>query len=407
MLARSGDPLPGSAFAAPVYRIPALAVTGSGRVLAAYDVRLDWRDLPGDFDIALRHSDDHGLTWSDARVLRRHEPGRGFGDASFVVDPDSGRVFCWYVGSTGRSFFSADAGPDAAGLELWLSVSDDDGLTWRHRDLTALKPADVTGMFASSGNGSVTRTRLLQPFVLRTTDGQHYAATAYSDDGGDTWTLGERVGPDCDENKVLGLPDGSVLLHARATPRRRAARSVDGGRTFSAPVPDPALVDPACNGGLALLDTDRGPVVVASTCDDPDVRTRLSVRTSADLGHTWSPPVLVDAGASAYSVAAPLADGSLGLAWEAGDYDEIVFARIDAAELGLNGEPASLVARAGRPGAAKPPEVADPGAGSPFPHRGYEDPCHEARRHAQGTRWTGGEHSPNSVLGCRFVLGAC
>ena len=149
MLASSGDPFPGSAFAAPVYRIPALAVTGSGRVLAAYDVRLDWRDLPGDFDIALRHSDDHGLTWSDARLLRRHEPGRGFGDASFVVDPDSGRVFCWYVASTGRSFFSAEAGPDAAGLELWLSVSDDDGLTWRHRDFTALKPAHVTGMFAS------------------------------------------------------------------------------------------------------------------------------------------------------------------------------------------------------------------------------------------------------------------
>lgn len=382
MLARSGDPFPGAAFAAPVYRIPALAVTGSGRVLAAYDVRLDWRDLPGDFDIALCHSDDHGLTWSDARVLRRHEPGHGFGDASIVVDPDSGRVFCWYVGSTGRSFFSADAGPGAAGLELWLSVSDDDGLTWQHRDLTSLKPADVTGMFASSGNGSVVRmadpaeavrlaepveaqpaTRLLQPFVLRTTDGEHYAATAFSDDGGDTWTLGERVGPDCDENKVLGLPDGSVLLHARATPRRRSARSVDGGRTFSAPVPDPALVDPACNGGLALLTTDGGPVVVASTCDDPDARARLSLRTSTDLGHAWSPPVLVDAGASAYSVAVPLADGSLGLAWEAGDYDEIAFARISATDLGLTGEPASLVARAGRPGGARPPEV----AGAPYP----------------------------------------
>lgn len=62
MLARSGDPFEGSAFAVPCYRIPALAVTASGRVLAAWDVRLDWRDLPGDFDIALRHSDDHGRT---------------------------------------------------------------------------------------------------------------------------------------------------------------------------------------------------------------------------------------------------------------------------------------------------------------------------------------------------------
>ena len=55
-----------------------------------------------------------------------------------------------------------------------------------------------------------------------------------------------------------------------------------------------------------------------------------------------------------------LADGALGVAWEAGDYAEIVFARIGAAELGLGpaGGPATVRARAGAPGAAKPPEVA-------------------------------------------------
>lgn len=359
-IALSGEPFPGSAFDAPCFRIPALAVTGSGRVLAAFDVRADWRDLPGEFDIALRHSDDDGRTWSEARVLRRHTTGHGYGDASLVVDPASGRVHCWYVGSTGRSFFSAEAGPHAPGLELWLSTSDDDGLTWRHREMTAtLKPKDATGMFASSGNGATTSEgRLLQPFVLRTQAGEHFAATAHSDDGGETWSLGERVGPDCDENKVLGLPDGLVLLHARATPRRRVARSCDGGVTFTAPVPDAALTDPACNGGLALLATGTGPIVACTLCDDPSERTRLSVRTSSDLGATWSAPILLDAGASAYSVAVPLADGALGVAWEAGDYDEIVFARITQAELGLAGTPASVKAREGRTGAAKPPEVA-------------------------------------------------
>ena len=362
-LARAGDPFAGAAFSAPVYRIPALAVTATGRVLAAFDVRRDWRDLPGDFDIALRHSDDHGRAWSEARVLRRHTPGHGFGDASLLVDPGSGRVFCWYVGSTGRSFVSAEAGPRGEGRELWLAASDDDGLTWTHRDMTHLKPDDVTGMFAASGNGAVVRPpspsrgRLLQPFVLRTASGEHFAAVARSDDGGDTWTLGERVGPDCDESKVLGLPDGSVLLHARATPHRRTARSTDGV-TFGRPAADAALVDPGCIGGLTLLDAPGGPVVVASTCDDPRERTRLSVRISPDLGHTWTSALLVDAGASAYSVCAPLADGCLGLAWEAGDYEEIVFARVSPVELGLAGRPATLTPRNGRPGAARPPEVA-------------------------------------------------
>ena len=83
-IATAGEPFPGSAFSSPIYRIPALCVTGSGRILLAYDVREDWRDLPADFDMALRHSDDGGKTWSAPRALRRHEPGHGFGDASLV-----------------------------------------------------------------------------------------------------------------------------------------------------------------------------------------------------------------------------------------------------------------------------------------------------------------------------------
>ena len=332
----------------------------------------------------VRHSDDHGRTWTPTRVLRRHEEPavdavasgdvdagagraaapRGFGDASLLVDPASGRVLCWHVASTGRSFFSADAGPGGAGLELWLSASDDDGDTWTHRDLTAsLKPADVTGMFAASGNGATIAlpgggVRLLQPFVLRTAgeEPQHWVAVARSDDGGDTWALGARVGPDCDESKVAATSDGRVLLHARATPRRRQAWSSDAGVTFTAPAPHPALVDPACNGGLCAV----GDLVVCSLLDDPTARRRLALRTSRDAGATWSDAVVVDAGAAGYSVVAPLADGSLGLAWERGDYAAIAFVRLDPADIGLAGGVGTIAALPPTPGAARPPEVAGP-----------------------------------------------
>lgn len=251
-LAQTGEPLEGAAFEAPCYRIPAMAVTPTGRIIVAWDVRADWRDIPGPFDLVYRTSDDNGTTWSDVRPLRQRTDAGGFGDASFIVAPD-GTVLCWYVGSTGRSFFTADAGPDGEGLTLWLATSVDDGETWTGRDLTdCLKPADITGMFASSGNGALLSSgRLLQPFVLRTGDGRHFAAIACSDDNGDTWSLGERIGPDCDENKAVELADGGVLLHARARPRRRWALSSDGGETFSDPLPNKQLVDPACNGGLA------------------------------------------------------------------------------------------------------------------------------------------------------------
>ena len=98
--------------------------------------------------------------------------------------------------------------------------------------------------------------------------------------------------------------------------------------------------------------------VVCTLCADPHQRRGVVLRASRDAGTTWSAPVVLDAGAAAYSVCVPLADGVLGLAWEAGDYDEIVFARITLEELGLTGGTPTLVARAGRAGAAKPPEVA-------------------------------------------------
>lgn len=351
-LARAGAPFPRAAFAKPCYRIPALTTTSTGRLLAVFDVRSDWRDLPGDFDLGLRHSDDGGSTWSPARPLRGHAQGVGFGDASLTTDPASGRVLCWYAGSRGRSFFSADA--DGEGLELWLSVSQDDGLTWTHRDLSYLRPSGVSGMFASSGNGTVTASgRLLQPFVLRR-DGRHYAAAGYSDDGGETWGLGDVVGPDCDENKLLGLVGGGVLMHARATPMRRVARSADGV-SFSQPVPDQALIDPACNGGLAQL----ADAVICTCLDDPAERRRLSIRVSRDQGITWGDALVLDSGAAAYSVAVPLADDSLGVAWESGDYEAILFARITPEHLGLTGCTPTLIAHPGRPGVAKPPAVAN------------------------------------------------
>lgn len=354
-IARSGDPLDGAAWATPCYRIPALTVTATGRVILAWDVRADWRDLPGDFDLAYRTSDDNGRTWAPVQYLRHHGEGRGFGDASLTSDPATGRVLCWYVASTGRSYFTADA---ADGLELWLATSDDEGKSWSHRQVTDLKPDWAGGMFAASGNGIALQNgplagTLLQTFVVRDPQrGTDYAAVAASADGGLTWQLGTPVGPGCDESKVVEDGDG-VLLHARATPRRRSARSVDAGGTFAAPVADPALVDPGCNGGLTRWQGR----LVCSLLDDEHERRRLVLRVATDSG-AWQDAIDIDTGAAGYSVLAELADGALGLAYEFGDYAGIRFCRIEPAEVGLEGAPATLVPLTGGPGAARPPVAA-------------------------------------------------
>lgn len=333
VLAEAGTPFPGSAFPSPLYRIPALTQANSGRLIAAFDVRSDWRDLPAEFDIALRTSDDLGRTWSPPRALHSHGEGFGVGDASLLTDPATGRVFCWHVGSRGESFFSARAG--GPGLELWLSYSDDEGETWTHRDLSSLRPRAVGGMFTSSGNGALGADgTLYQPFVCRIGE-DHFACVASSRDHGENWVLGGFVGPDCDENKVIELGGGDagagLLMLARARPSARLSRSADRGLSFGEPLAHPGLVQPSCNGGIARL----GDLLIVSLPDHPRERTRLGLRLSDDGGEEWSRPILVDPGAAAYSVLIALADGSLALAWESDDYQRILFTRIEAEALGI------------------------------------------------------------------------
>lgn len=215
-------------------------------------------------------------------------------------------------------------------------------------------------MFASSGNGTATASgRLLQPFVLRR-GGQHGAASGFSDDGGLTWALGEPIGPDCDETKLPGPCRQFRCCCTRAPPRRRAAASADGAG-LRRPEPDAALVDPERrNGGLALLAAGvAGPLVVATEGLDSRPSGAAWWRGfRAGGGTTWDAPVVIDAGAAAYSVAVPLPDGSLELAWSRANYDALLFAEITRPSWGWTARPPWCPTE-GDPGAAAA-EVAGP-----------------------------------------------
>ena len=321
------------------YRIPALATTLSGRLLAIYDGRPDVDDLPGPVDLVMRTSDDNGLTWSPQRVLRTGPGISGFGDASIVVDPgvgECGRVLVFVMATQLAGFFESVEGvaeddPQVGHVEV--SVSDDNGEHWTHRRITAqVKEPGVVGIFAASGMGTAVTAgpyagRLLQPFVLRTEEGI-VAGLATSDDHGITWTMRGRI-PGGNESAVAALADGSVLVHSRATPYRLVARSTDGGATFTRIGPDRALPDPSDNGGLALLADGS---VVCSHNHDSDLRRRTAVKRSTDGGRTWPAAVLLEAGSSAYSTVCGLRDGSVGVLYERSGYAEIVFGRVELSE---------------------------------------------------------------------------
>ena len=139
------------------YRIPALAVTSRGTVLAAYDGRPNLDDLPSPIDLLIRRSTDNGQTWGTAGGAEG--PGlEGYGDPSLLVDAETGRIFLFHAAGTRAGFFEATGvapGPPVQHTDL--SWSDDDGVTWQHRRITAeLKGSsarEITGIFAAAGQG--------------------------------------------------------------------------------------------------------------------------------------------------------------------------------------------------------------------------------------------------------------
>jgi sialidase-1 len=321
------------------YRIPAMAVTNSGRLIAIYDARADFDDLPGPVDLVIRTSDDNGAYWSKQEVFRKHEGISGFGDASIVIDPsygENGRIIVLYQWTHIAGFFESTLGTDLDDpliAHIARSISDDDGVTWRHDVITdQLKDASTLGIFATSGMGGRISSgefagRLLQTFVLRNKS-ELLSAIGYSDDHGENWKLGARI-QGGNETAIAGLNDGSVLIHLRATPYRISGRSIDGGVSITELEPDLALPDPSDNGSLTVLSNGD---VICTHNHDPDLRRNTVIKRSTDGGKTWSSGICIEADSSAYSTACELADGKIGVLYERNAYQEIVFAKFSKSE---------------------------------------------------------------------------
>ncbi|MCS6711396.1 exo-alpha-sialidase [Brachybacterium sp. EF45031] len=348
ILAKAGD------YGVANFRIPALAVAPNGDLLAAYDKRPVWGDAPSPNSIWQRRSRDGGRTWEPPTVVHAGlETGdrttqTGYSDPSYVVDREAGRVLCFHVFSKNQGFWGSVYGNDDADrnvLSCAVSISDDSGHTWTHRSVTTVaKPAEVRSTFATSGAGiqlryGPHRGRLVQQYAgfVREADGSEVvrAWSLYSDDHGETWQRGAFVGRGMDENKVVELSDGTLMLNSRQNPRRGdrwVAYSHDGGETWTEPVREPQLVDPSCNAHItrAFPDAPEGSakakVLLFSNANHPTQRRNGTLWYSEDDGRTWIRTRVFQPGACSYSVVTALGNGEYGLFYEAAG-DTLTFAR--------------------------------------------------------------------------------
>ena len=230
------------------YRIPAIAKTSTGRLIAVSDYRHNLDDIGRDnhgtgtkrIDLVARTSEDNGKTWSPIKTIAAGDNSktgtyeRAFGDAAIVAVGEKVVVMAAagdqvYTGANASSpnrmvrIFSSDNG------ENW-SISEI--TTKMYNSETSLIPNGVAAFFGSGKlvvdegfNGTETN-RIYGALLVRIGTNNYNNFAVYSDDLGENWKiLGGSATPiaNGDEPKVEILPSGQILLSARR----------GGGRVFN------------------------------------------------------------------------------------------------------------------------------------------------------------------------------
>ncbi len=338
------------------YRIPALAISSAGTILAFCEGRrFNSRDA-GQIDLLLRRSRDHGRTFGPVQVVATR-PGWTRGNPAPVVDRQTGAIwlpFCMNPEDGSEERVCQGKAPRT----VWVTHSDDDGITWSTpREITAaVKPAAWSSYATGPGHGIQLRSgRLLIPcdhivFQDYTLDDPYHSHVIYSDDQGATWELGGSVDEGTNESTAVETADGWLYLNCRnkrplAGGRnfRAVAWSRDGGQTFSPVVHDAALPESICQASVCRYPAERagGASLVlysgpAATTAAHSGRNHLTLRLSRDDCRTWPEARVLWEGPAAYSDLAVARDGSICCLYEQGEehpYERLTLARLDLAWL--------------------------------------------------------------------------
>jgi len=346
------------------YRIPALAVTTKGTLIAMVNGRtgtpLDGCEY---CTIVARRSTDGGKTWEPETTIRKI-PYRSIFTGSAIVDPTTGEImfFChqWPMRERAKKLYTDPKSNDAY-EGFGILRSKDDGKTWKFQRFT-FKPGKVltgadpcgsdTGFMISKGpykgrlimparSGAPVekmeqfcrKNHLRMSWYDKRKDGkpQHVGCNTviYSDDHGKTWTVGGIERPGTGEACLAELSDGTLYLDSRIPGGFRVATiSKDGGDNFT----DPTVTSVVCsNAGCAasvitvpkevhgrrflLLATPAGKQFGWSMLRD---RKEFTAFVSFDDGKTWPIRKLINKGPSGYSVSAMGPKGNFYILYEKG-----------------------------------------------------------------------------------------
>ena len=318
----------------PSYRIPALAVSRTGALLAFCEGRRHTAAERGPIDIVLKRSFDGGATWRPMQIVAS-EPDTKCGSPCPVVDRNAGTILLLFCRNP------AD-GHEGLVLEgkatrtVWITRSADNGGTWSPpEEITrTVKHPNWTWYITGPGHGIELKSgRLLVPGnhvvgVNRNRRDPQRSHVIYSDDHGSTWALGGIVGNGTRQATILQTAQGAIYMNCRTGQSlcsRMTSWSYDSGKTFPLTQIDNVLTDTkeglGCHASLVRLtsaDTQGKNRVLFTNPGCREKRRKLTVRASYDECKTWKDLKTICESQSAYSDLAILPDMTINCLHENG-----------------------------------------------------------------------------------------
>lgn len=347
------------------YRIPGLATTNNGTLIAVYDIRYNSSvDLQEDVDVGMSRSTDGGQSWEPMKAIMDMEEWgglpqkqNGIGDPAVLVDRQTNTIWVaalWAHGHPGqRTWWASQPGisPEKTG-QLMLTKSTDDGLTWSDPiNITAqVKKPEWFLVFQGPGMGITMKDgTLVFPAQFKDEEQMPHSTLIYSKDRGETWHVGTSAKLNTTEAQIVELSGGALMLNMRdnrgSGPDGRngtGARSVgvtsDLGQTWTEhPTSRKALPEPVCMASLishAQEESGKG-LLLFSNPADRYVRHNMTIKISEDEGMSWPEKyhTLIDEGMGrGYSCLTSIDENTIGILYE-GSQADLVFQKIRLEEL--------------------------------------------------------------------------
>ena len=311
------------------YRIPTIVTCKDGSLLLCNDKRwFDKGDLPNKVDVVVKRSTDGGKTWGQTIYVAEPESKLGYGDASLVVDQDSGVILCIFNGEVGFAESTAERP-----IRVFVSKSFDNGLSWTKKvDITSQlygagcsHPERKTweAMFLTAGHTLQLRSgRIIAGGVVRKQGSDIVSAVpAYSDDFGDTWDVAiEACASPGDESKFVELNNGDILASIRHTKARYFSLSHSKGLAWDDAYEQPDIKEPGCNADMirytSTLDGYDKDRILHTIVYNSETRINTTVLLSYDEGKTWPVKKVIYPGKSDVSGITTRKDGEIVLYYE-------------------------------------------------------------------------------------------